>query len=410
MTRLERFRGYMARLNPASSPAQAVKEGLYLPRPGRSTADQISARLEIDPTSSHLVVGGIGSGKTTQLLVSRDRLAALSDTHAEYIDVAALHDLARLEPGILTVLAGLALSRLVGPTDNKAAQAAKRRFAHWAHGNIEWVPAGPHDEGPDDEPADDPGLEYHLIGQKPLLVPPEVPVDGEVMDKAARLSELRSALGSRFQHVIFLFDSLDRLSDPAVFAQVVEQDVRAIRATGIGLVLVGPLASMYGPSRSVTDHFQHFYPQLAVDCRDDAEGLSFLVGLLRKRATLDMLPDESAARLARWSGGVLRDLLSLARTAGEEAYMRSADRIEAEHVDAAADAFGRQLIFGLGPADIEVLSRVASKGAFVQTSDRDVALLVTRRVLEYRAGSPRFAVHPTLAPLLAQMAPLPAAS
>ena len=107
----------MARLNPASSPAQAVNDGLYVPRPGRSTADEISARIEIDPTSSHLVVGGIGSGKTTQLLVSRDRLAALSDTHAEYIDVATLHDLTHLETGILTVLAGLALSRLVGRTE-----------------------------------------------------------------------------------------------------------------------------------------------------------------------------------------------------------------------------------------------------------------------------------------------------
>ena len=253
-------------------------------------------------------------------------------------------------------------------------------------------------------------MDYEKIEQRALLVPPEKPVDGAVMDKAARLSHLRSALGARFQHVVLLFDSLDRLSDPVVFAKVVEQDVRAIRATGIGLVLVGPLASMYGPSRSVTDHFQHFYPQLAVDCRDDAEGLSFLVGLLRKRAALDMLPDESAVRLARWSGGVLRDLVSLARAAGEEAYMRGADRVEAEHVDAAADTFGRQLIFGLGSADLDVLSRVASKGAFVQTSDRDVALLVTRRVLEYRAGSPRFAIHPTLGPLLAQMAPLPAAS
>ncbi len=401
----------MARLNPASNPAQAVNDGLYVPRPGRSTADEISARLEIDPTSSHLVVGGIGSGKTTQLLVSRDRLAALSDTHAEYIDVATLHDLAHLEPGILTILAGLSLSRLVGRTKNKPAQSAIERFERWANGHVDWVEVGPYDDGPDYDPADD-GLpvDYEKVEQRALLVPPEKPVDGEVLDKAARLSHLRSALGARFQHIVLLFDSLDRLSDPAVFAQVVEQDVRAIRATGIGLVLVGPLASMYGPSRSVTDHFQHFYPQLAVDCRDDAEGLSFLVGLLRKRAAVDMLPEESAVRLARWSGGVLRDLVSLARAAGEEAYMRGADRVEEEHVDAAADSFGRQLIFGLGSADLDVLSRVASKGAFVQTSDRDVALLVTRRVLEYRAGSPRFAIHPTLGPLLAQMAPLPAAS
>lgn len=51
MTRLERFRGYMARLNPAGSALKAVRDGLYVPRPGRSAADEIAARLELDPTS-----------------------------------------------------------------------------------------------------------------------------------------------------------------------------------------------------------------------------------------------------------------------------------------------------------------------------------------------------------------------
>jgi hypothetical protein len=90
--------------------------------------------------------------------------------------------------------------------------------------------------------------------------------------------------------------------------------------------------------------------------------------------------------------------------------MRGAERVDEELVNAAADAFGRQLIFGLGPAEIDVLRRVAEKGTFVQTSDQDVALLVTRRVLEYRAGNPRFVVHPTLVPLLRELEPLQAAS
>ncbi|WP_437751867.1 hypothetical protein [Sorangium sp. So ce1389] len=411
-TRLERFRGYMARLNPAARPVQAVRDGLYVPRPGRSTADEIAARLELDPASSHLVVGGIGSGKTTQLLVARDRLTALPDTHAEYIDVADLHDLARLEPGILTILAGVSLSRLIGQTDDKATRAAMKQFDTWAHGKIEWIELPPDDPydyepGPDDY---DPEPQYQLVEHKPLVVPPEKPVDGSVQNKASRLSQLRSALNERFPHVVLLFDSLDRLTEPSVFARVIEADVRAIHSTGIGLALVGPLASMYGPHRSVTDHFQHFYPQMAVDVRNDAEGRAFLVELLRRRAVSDLLPDASAVRLAEWSGGVLRDLVSLARAAGEEAYMRGAECVEEEHIDAAADAFGRKLIFGLSPAEIEVLLRIASEGSFVQTSDQDVALLVTRRVLEYRTGNPRFAVHPTLRPLLQQLKPLPAAS
>lgn len=412
ITRLEKFRGYMARLNPAGSPLQAVREGLYVPRPGRTTAEEIAGRLELDPSSSHLVVGGIGSGKTTQLIVACDRLAALPDTHAEYVDVAEQHDLEQLKPGVLIILAGLALSQLFdGPSIHKPSGAI-RQFRRWAHGEWERLEIVPDEYSEWDPSDDDPpsGREYELIHHKPLLVPPEVPIDDAVTHMAAYLGMICKALRPRFPHLVLLFDSLDRLTDPDAFAAVVEQDARAIRQAGVGLVLVGPLGSMYGAHRSITDHFQHFYPQLAVDVRGDAAGRTFLVDLLRKRAPADLLPDASAARLAHWSGGVLRDLVALARSAGEEAYLRGADRIEEEHVDAAADAFGRQLIFGLNATELDVLQRVASKGGFVQTSDQDVALLVTRRVLEYPTSTPRFAVHPTLKPLLDQLQPLPAAS
>jgi hypothetical protein len=56
---------------------------------------------------------------------------------------------------------------------------------------------------------------------------------------------------------------------------------------------------------------------------------------------------------------------------------------------------------GLRVGEIEVLQRVRRHGTFVQTSEEDLALLMTRRVLEYRdSGSPRYAVHPTIEPLL----------
>lgn len=354
----------MARLNPAASPMQAFVEGLVVPRPGRSTAEQIAARLELDPTSSHLVIGGIGSGKTTQLLIACGRLNQLADTHAEYIDVSEMHDMSRMDPGTLIVVAGLAAGRMLEPTDDRAAHVAGEQFKRWAHGHAEWVQV--------DE------------------------------DKAQKLSLIRSALRQRFPHMVLLLDSLDRLPDPALFAAVVEQDVRALRKAGIGVVLVGPLRSMFGPHRAVADHFQHFYAQPAVDVQEDEAGRAFLTGVLRKRAPAELLPDPACERLAELSGGVLRDLISLARAAGEEAYMRGAEQVEDEHIEAAADAFGRQLIFGLNPAEIDILQRVRQSGTFVQTSDDDLALLVTRRVLEYQNGSARFAVHPTLKPLLEQ--------
>jgi len=412
-TRLETFRGYMARLAPAANPLDAVREGLYVPRPGRSTADVVSARLELASTSSHLVVGGIGSGKTTQLLVARDRLSKLSDTCAEYIDVSEIHDISRIEPGALLVIAGLMLGRLLDKSsEDEAARNAGEQFRRWAHGHEEsyWVDDNfdEYDHYYDDlEPASDRHSQRLVkTEEQALLSSPRKSLDWTVEEKLSTLSLLCKGLRRQFPHIVLLLDSLDRLSDVSIFAKLVEQDVRAMREAGIGVVLVGPLRSMFGANRPIVDHFQHFYPQPAVDVQEDAAGRGFMVEVLRKRAPAELLTEEACVSLAALSGGVLRDMISLARDAGEEAYMSGADKVEPEHLATAADAFGRKLIFGLNPREIEVLQRVRKMGTFVQTSDKDLALLVTRRVLEYQTSARRFAVHPTLVPLLEQMAPM----
>lgn len=172
-TRLEKFRGYMARLNPAANPQDAIREGLYVPKPGRSMADEVAARLELDPTSSHLIIGGIGSGKTTQLMVARDRLNQLPDMRAEYIDVSKTHDISRMNPGTLILVAGLAVGRRLERTDDKVALAAKEQFRRWAYGHQERVPVydeplQDYDEPPDDD-GDGPDYHYELFESEPLL-------------------------------------------------------------------------------------------------------------------------------------------------------------------------------------------------------------------------------------------------
>ena len=66
----------------------------------------------------------------------------------------------------------------------------------------------------------------------------------------------------------------------------------------------------------------------------------------------------------------------------------------------------RDSLQGLRPAELEVLQRVRTKGAFVQTSEDDLALLMSRRVLEYVGAKQerRYVVHPTIVPFLEQLA------
>ena len=103
------------------------------------------------------------------------------------------------------------------------------------------------------------------------------------------------------------------------------------------------------------------------------------------------------------TGGVLRDLIGLARNAGEEAYLSGDAQITAVHSEAAGEAFGRTLLLGLDPDDLAKLQSVRKNARFVPVSDKDLALLMTGRVLEYRGSKTRYAVHPTIEPLL----PLP---
>lgn len=103
--RRDRFREYMSRLEAAANPRLALERGFYVSRAGRGIAEQIAGRLELRPASKHLIVGGVGAGKSTQLLVAKDRLCALGDTSAIYIDVSEWQDLKKLQPGVLLTLA-----------------------------------------------------------------------------------------------------------------------------------------------------------------------------------------------------------------------------------------------------------------------------------------------------------------
>lgn len=115
------------------------------------------------------------------------------------------------------------------------------------------------------------------------------------------------------------------------------------------------------------------------------------------------MPEAVCEGLVVLSGGVLRDLITLARQAVEEAYLDGSDTVTLDHVHIAADAFGRSLMIGLRQNEVEVLQKVRTQGSFLMTSEDDLALLATRRILEYREAGVHYAVHPTLAPLLKQL-------
>jgi hypothetical protein len=214
---------------------------------------------------------------------------------------------------------------------------------------------------------------------------------------------IQKRVRERHPHQVLLIDSLDRMSELDGFADLIEDAVVRLRSLGIGVILVGPLTALYGIRRTSLDRFDRTWHLPTVDAENDAEGHAFLLQVLHARDANHLLTAAAAERLAALSGGVLRDLVALAQAAGEEAYVDGAERVEVEHVETAAEVFGRKQLVAIDSQELAVLQRVRTKGTFVQTSEKDLALLATRRVLEYANGKARFAVHPTIEPLLAQI-------
>jgi energy-coupling factor transporter ATP-binding protein EcfA2 len=371
-TELATYRAYIAAFNVTDSKA-AFDSGYYVPLP-ELLAARIRARAEIQPGAIQAIVGGIGFGKTTQLLAAVAALRESSDLEPRYVDVASLHKLSVLKPSLLLALAGLELAALV-PTEESYERASEKIRAHGL-----------------DEPSDDEDWEVSVSGlfQDPNRIAPGI----------ARIeADVGLLLSGLKKHFVLLFDGLDRVQDLATLTAVLSQDLRAFKRLGIGCVLALPEQMLFGKERTFLDRLD-WHPLTAFDVQHDPEAQGLFKEVLARRAPSGLLADAAIDLLIKSSGGVFRDLIVLARNAGEEAYMAGASTIAPQYVTHAADRFGRKRLIGLNQEQLEALQRVRKTGAFVETSDNHVSLLATGAVLQYARPHSRFEVHPTLVPLL----------
>ncbi len=394
----------MAQFDAAADPARAIGRGQYVPK-AKPLADRIVPRAELEPHATHLLTGGVGSGKTTQLLVIRDAISKLEDTTAVYIDVTLEQDIRQIRAGNLLLLVGDALNDLLPAKIHVDVKKARKSLREFIQGSGVWRHV---DEEPDwdNEQPDDDGPPMEYIKFPGEITPPDGPgpLTSATEEKLQIINTLRNAAQPSGNHFVVLLDGLDRMRDISQFKDLVEQDIQALRSAGIGVVLVGPIDVIYSKEKATRDMFDAQWHLSPVDTTDP-EGLRFLLQVLRKRASVEIMPDKACQKLAEQSGGVMRDLIKLARSSGYEAYTVGADQIGVEHVEAAADAQGRAQLQSVGQDGVEVLQRVRTKGKFIPTSDRDLALLASRNVLEYQNGAKiRYAVHPVIEPLLARLA------
>lgn len=406
--RRERFREYMRKLNPTAPARMTIEAGLVVEDLHGSLYRTLAARADLDPGSQQLLVGGTGSGKTTELLMAERWLEQQGQTLSVFIDISAETDLSGLNSGALLAGFGLHLARTfsakgfedsVDDAQKEALKKARSEIKEFAFGTTKsvWVP-----EYDTYEPDFEPDYSDYEPGQwvtqsvPGKLKPPFPALQRDIQAIRAPLELFINAVQGRSLDIVVIFDGLDRLISPDKFWAVVHQDFQALRRMRVAVLAAAPLSVLYGQGRSISEHFDRIHHMTTLS--SEPHNNRYLKSVLSHRGATDLLGPDETELICCGSGGVLRDLISLARDAGEEAYIDGSDRILSEHANAVIKQLGESYRRGLGPERAKILRRLNKEHFFDITSSTNIELLVTGRVLEYSAGD--FRVHPALGALI----------
>jgi len=396
------YRPFLERLNPIASLSDVANRNLIMPRehdPRDLGEPPIHVSLantaELTRGIQMAVVGGIGSGKTSELLLTQRLLLRHADAVNILVDLADYTDLSDLNAGAILATAGIRLYPIVKKAGKASPEVASAytKLRELALGKTVFIPE---DEWELDYDEEAKAIRFEVRGLMRLRFP-------ELEHQVARLKELLLTIASPFlgadAQITLLVDGLDRLIRAERFREFAEQDLQALRGTNITVIIVAPLLLWYDKSRFLQDHFDlvKHIPAAAAGPRD----VTFLRKILDRRGALELMDPAEVATIAKYSGGVLRDLLTLARSAAEYAYRDDEDRIGRDHVRAAVKQLGNRYLVGLGKTHKMRLRRLAEKDEFPIDDPTARELLVNRQVLEYfDRGREFFRVHPALSKIL----------
>jgi hypothetical protein len=399
------YRPFLERLNPASPGMLGAQNLIVPPEHDPRDPDQppihvaFANAAELNRGVQMALVGGIGSGKTTELWLTAKLLKRHPDAINILIDLAESTDLNELNPGAILVSIGMQLFRRVKMRDRDAdVKLAYQKLQELARGNTKWVPADAFGGQPGEDELYD-GPELVPISTPGLLKPRFPAIERPVAEVHKLALEIAAPLLASDAQITVLIDGLDRLITPEKFRGFGEQDLRALRGSRLSIIVAAPLSLWFDKSRFLHDYFddvKHIPTAIS-----DPEQSDFLNQILLRRGAADVIDENGVSELARFSGGVLRDLITLARTSAEAAYRDDKDRIEAAHVQSAIRQLGKRYLVGLGRAQRARIRQLIDSGGFSVDDPISRELLINRQVLEsFDHGNDSFAVHPALAEVL----------
>jgi hypothetical protein len=400
--RLKFFRRLMSAFEGTSNPQRAVERGFYVNLPNNPIA-AITGKIALRPSSVHLLFGGIGSGKTTQLLLTQQALNELEDIKAIYVDVSLVTDISNLQSGALIATAGIELITILGDIEESKLKSSKKIIENAAYGYNETKTLPSLSEALNASLAilRDSSPRKIVTNHKGLLSTEKQENKDLVLQAFSNLC--RAAQEKLGREIIFLFDGLDRLSDSQVFIDSALNDIVEIKNAGIGSVLVGSVVTIYKKRENITSFDSSSYYLSYLNVFESVEVQDFFADVIKVRDVENLINPDVRQFLTFKSGGVLRDLMSLCQASIEEAYMDGSDKITEKHANQAALSLARSKIIGLTESNVNILRQVLTGESFLPRTSEDFELLLTGHILEYRHPRQRFVIHPILAPIIENM-------
>ena len=396
--RLQFFREQMAAFEGTSDPQKAIEKGYFIQQPRNSLASTIANRIALRPSSSHLLIGGIGSGKTTQLMMARDRINEIGDTHAVYVDASLYTDISEIQPGALIAIVGVVLSELTEDSKNKSIIQLKNYVEKQAYGYIEDI--------------SDFYQEQYIIEQQDSeyifhtgILNKKIPGKKTFFNKEKWIETINKLYENQQQErnkkTVIIIDGLDRLNDVLLFSKLINDDIEVITEAGVGIVLVGCLTVIYSDYRaSILQLFDNFYFQPCFNINSDREDRQFFKDIIKARTQENFIKESAINSLIDYSGGILRDLINLTQAAIEEAYMSDSEYVDISHVRSAVDSFARVRILSISREDLKIVEELCQQDNFSPKTEDDIKLLANQVILEYQYPEKRYVVHPMIKTLL----------
>lgn len=401
--RLDFFRAQMAAFDGAADPRGAIDKGFYIEEPRKSATIDLFKRIALKPESRSLLVGGTGTGKTTQLF-KIEQLLKEKDIYPHYVDLTEFFELQSISDGVLQAIFGLELIQLMTQMGVSFNETLKSEIHEYAYGSTEVIDLS----GLPDFMKDPIEIQKQLRQSRNMhyLRTEGVLSKSSQQGKESRINSTLKSLIAEFSRStkrkpFFLLDGLDRLHDINRFIALSS----ALGDIPLGFLIVGPVNLLYSSfADSIDNYFQYFEYRSAFDVEHDASAKVFMKSVLLSRSTPGFIRDEAINLLIGQSGGVLRDLINLAQEAIQETYLSDDDTVDEQHVLNAVYSLGRAKMLGLNDYDSDVISKISNEedSFFIPSLPGETTLLSSGRILEYRYPKRRFAVHPVLQSLLSR--------